>query len=173
MNGNCKLFKTDVDLSSLDNYTYIHLSMTNCVTEVRQTEVWKYPHGLSDLPHVTEQLWPGSPAELWNYGSLHQNCESKPGGGALEQAYDLKQKQMVRRPDNQQCLTSSKMADCITSLISPWKNCPLRFLAAALDRANHTTVSAPWSTLRNLFPIIWWNWGIDVETAANNKHCTK
>lgn len=49
----------------------------------------------------------------------------------------------------------------------PWKNCPLRVLAAALDKANHTTVSAPCSTVRSLSPIIWWNWGIDVETAGH------
>lgn len=48
---------------------------------------------------------------------------------------------------------------------SPWKNWPLRVVPAALDRANHTTVSAPCSTVRSLSPIIWWNWGIDVETA--------
>lgn len=51
----------------------------------------------------------------------------------------------------------------------PWKNCPLQVLAAALDKANHTTVSAPCSTLRSLSPIIWWNWGIDVETAGQMK----
>lgn len=58
---------------------------------------------------------------------------------------------------------------CQTLCCSPWKNWPLRVLAAALDKANHTTVSAPCSTLRSRSPIIWWNWGIDVETAGNRK----
>lgn len=63
------------------------------------------------------------------------------------------------------CMCSGRT--CQTRCGSPWKNCPLRVLAAARDKANHTTVSAPCSTLRSLSPIMWWNWGIDVETAGN------
>lgn len=133
------------------------------VSEVRQTEVWKHPHGLH--PVVAEQLWQKSRAELRNYESLQENCVSKPGGGAWGRACDLKRNKTFK-------LIKIILLDCLTFSFLPWKNCPLRVLPAALDRANHTTVSAPWSTLRNLSPIIWWNWGIAVETAGGEKiHC--
>jgi len=48
----------------------------------------------------------------------------------------------------------------------PWKKLPLGVAGAALDRASHTTVSAPWATVRKRSPIIWRNRGIAAEMAG-------
>lgn len=155
------------------------------ISQFRQTEVWKGPWVRWALRQVvTEWLWSESPAESWSSESLQQSCESRPEAGGQEQAYDLQHKQSVRTSDARWrwWLNSLKKIEkwkehlckcsgrtCQTPCCSPWKNWPLRVLAAALDRANHTAVSAPCSTPRSRSPIIWWNWGIDVETAGNRK----
>lgn len=41
------------------------------------------------------------------------------------------------------------------SAASPWKNKPLGSFAASDDTASHTTVSAPWASVRKLLFIFW------------------
>lgn len=49
----------------------------------------------------------------------------------------------------------------------PWKKRPLGCLLAASDIASHTTVSAPWASVRSLFFIFAWKSGMDDCTAVD------
>ncbi len=49
----------------------------------------------------------------------------------------------------------------------PWKKRPLGCLLAASDMASHTTVSAPWASVRSLFFIFAWKSGMDDCTAVD------